>query len=114
MPGPDQRKVNGDGKSVYTDQAVTDFCGELFMFRDIAKKVGPDLTTANWQKTVDKLGPIALVPDKFASLCKGKYAADDGFRLVSFDSTLGTNGDWKPVTTIKDASGGVCTKNAGS
>jgi ABC-type branched-subunit amino acid transport system substrate-binding protein len=113
VPGPDDRKVNGDGKQVYTDQAVTDFCGELFMFRDIAKKVGPNLTTANWQKTVDKLGPIALVPDKFASLCKGKYAAEDSFRLVSYDSSLGTNGDWKKLTPVKDASGGKCAKAAG-
>ena len=80
------------------------------MFRDIAKKVGPDLTTANWQKTVDKLGPIALVPDKFASLCKGKYAAEDSFRLVSYDSSLGANGDWKKLTPIKDASNGKCAK----
>jgi ABC-type branched-subunit amino acid transport system substrate-binding protein len=113
VPGPDARKVNSDGKSVYTDQAVTDFCGELFMFRDIAKKVGPNLTVANWQKTVNTLGPIALVPDKFASLCKGKYAAEDTFRLVSYDSTLGTNGDWKKVTPVKDASGGKCAKAAG-
>jgi ABC-type branched-subunit amino acid transport system substrate-binding protein len=110
VPGPDERKVDSNGKSVYTDQAVTDFCGELFMFRDIAKKVGPDLTTANWQKTVDKIGPIALVPDKFASLCKGKYAAEDTFRLVSYDSSLGTNGDWKKITPVKDASGGKCAK----
>ena len=41
VPGPDERKVDSNGKTVYTDQAVTDFCGELFMFRDIAKKVGP-------------------------------------------------------------------------
>jgi ABC-type branched-subunit amino acid transport system substrate-binding protein len=112
VPGPDDRKVNSDGKQVYTDQAVTDFCGELFMFRDIAKKVGPNLTTANWQKTVDKLGPIALVPDKFASLCKGKYAAEDSFRLVSYDSSLGTSGDWKKLTPVKDASGGKCAKSA--
>jgi ABC-type branched-subunit amino acid transport system substrate-binding protein len=112
VPGPDQRKTDSNGKSVYTDQAVTDFCGELFMFRDIAKKVGPNLTTANWQKTVNTLGPIALVPDKFASLCKGKYAAEDSFRLVSYDSSLGTNGDWKKVTPIKDGSGGKCAKAA--
>jgi ABC-type branched-subunit amino acid transport system substrate-binding protein len=110
VPGPDERKVDSNGKSVYTDQAVTDFCGELFMFRDIAKKVGPDLTVANWQKTVNTLGPIALVPDKFASLCKGKYAAEDSFRLVSYDSSLGTNGDWKKLTPIKDASNGKCAK----
>jgi ABC-type branched-subunit amino acid transport system substrate-binding protein len=113
VPGPDQRKTDSNGKSVYTDQAVTDFCGELFMFRDIAKKVGPNLTVANWQKTVDKLGPIALVPDKFASLCKGKYAAEDDFQLVSYTSTVGPNGDWKTLTPIKDASGGKCAKAAG-
>jgi ABC-type branched-subunit amino acid transport system substrate-binding protein len=113
VPGPDERKTDSNGKSVYTDQAVTDFCGELFMFRDIAKKVGPNLTTANWQKTVDKLGPIALVPDKFASLCKGKYAAEDDFQLVSYSSTVGPNGDWKTLTPIKDASGGKCAKAAG-
>jgi ABC-type branched-subunit amino acid transport system substrate-binding protein len=113
VPGPDERKTDSNGKSVYTDQAVTDFCGELFMFRYIAKKVGPNLTTANWQKTVDKLGPIALVPDKFASLCKGKYAAEDDFQLVSYSSTVGPNGDWKTLTPIKDASGGKCAKAAG-
>jgi ABC-type branched-subunit amino acid transport system substrate-binding protein len=112
VPGPDERKVDSDGKTVETDQAVTDFCGELFMFRDIAKKVGPNLTVANWQKTVNKLGPIALVPDKFASLCKGKYAAEDSFRLVSYDSSIGGSGDWKKLTPIKDASGGKCTTAA--
>jgi len=114
VPGPDQRKVDSDGKSIYTDQAVTDFCGELFMFRDIAKKVGPNLTTANWQKTVNSLGSIALVPDKFASLCKGKYAAEDTFRLVTYDPSAGTNGDWKSLTPLKDASGGKCTGKAAS
>jgi ABC-type branched-subunit amino acid transport system substrate-binding protein len=113
VPGPDQRKVDSNGKSVYTDQAVTDFCGELFMFRDIAKKVGPDLTVANWKKTVDKFGTIDLVPDKFASLCKGKYAAEDDFQLVSYDSSVGANGDWKTVTPVKDASGGKCAKATG-
>jgi ABC-type branched-subunit amino acid transport system substrate-binding protein len=110
VPGPDQRKVNSSGKQIYTDQAVTDFCGELFMFRDIAKKVGPNLTTANWQKTVNTLGPIALVPDKFSSLCKGKYAAEDTFRLVAYSSSVPPNGDWKSLTPLKDASGGKCAK----
>ena len=113
VPGPDERKTDSNGKSVYTDQAVTDFCGEQFMFRDIAKKVGPNLTVANWQKTVNTLGPIALVPDKFASLCKGKYAAEDDFQLVSYSSSAGPNGDWKTITPIKDASGGKCAKAAG-
>ena len=50
------------------------------------------------------------MPDKFASLCKGKYAAEDSFRLVSYDSSLGTTGDWKKLTPIKDASNGKCAK----
>jgi hypothetical protein len=64
----------------------------------------------NWQKTVDSFGPIDLPPDKFASLCKGKYAAEDSFRLVSYDSSIGASGNWKTVTPVKDASGGKCTK----
>jgi ABC-type branched-subunit amino acid transport system substrate-binding protein len=114
VPGPDDEKVDSNGKKVQTDVAVVDFCGELFMFRDIAEKVGPDLTVANWQKTVNPLGPIAIVPDKYASLCKGKYAAEDSFRIVSYDSSLGTDGDWKQVTPIKDASGGKCAAKAAS
>jgi hypothetical protein len=74
--------------------------------------VGPDLTIKNWQKTVNSFGKISLVPTEIASLCKGKYAADDGFRLVEFDSKKGASGDWNPVTPVKDASGGVCTKAA--
>jgi len=40
----------------------------------------------------------------FASVHTGKYDADDGFRLVAFDSTTGSKGDFKPVTPIQDAS----------
>jgi hypothetical protein len=110
VPGPDESPVNAKGKKVELYIAVSDFCGELFMFRDIATKVGADLTTKNWQKTVDNYGSIDLVSTTIASLCKGKYAADDAFRLAAFDSKTGDDGDWKAVTPIKDASGGKCTK----
>ena len=107
VPGPDQAETNSQGKKVQLSIAVTDFCGELFMFRDIAEKVGPNLTIKNWQKTVDKLGPIELVATDIASLCKGKYAADDAARLVTFSSSAGNGtGDWEPATDITDASGG--------
>ena len=114
VPGPDESETNSAGKKVELSIAVTDFCGELFMFRDIAEKVGPNLTIKNWQKTVDKFGSIELVPTQIASLCEGKYAADDAFRLVSFDSGTGTQGDWEKVTAIQDASGGQCTGKAAS
>jgi ABC-type branched-subunit amino acid transport system substrate-binding protein len=109
VPGPDEAATSSKGKTIELATAVTDFCGELFMFRDIAEKVGPNLTIKNWQKTVDKLGPIELVPTDIASLCKGKYAADDASRLVKYDSSLGTSGDWDPITDLEDASGGKCT-----
>jgi len=110
--GPAEEKIV-DGKKVQIDVAITDFCSELFMFRTIADKVGPNLTTANWQKTVDGFGTIDLVPTPFASLCKGKYAADDAFRLVTFDPSVGQSGDWKSVTPVRDASGGACAKSSG-
>jgi hypothetical protein len=49
------------------------------------------------------------VSTDIASLCKGKYAADDAFALVKFDSSLGETGDWAPVTEVEDASGGTCS-----
>ena len=64
VPGPDERATTSDGKSINTDQAVTDACGDLFMFKEIAEKVGPNLTVKNWQKTVDTFGKIDLPPDK--------------------------------------------------
>jgi hypothetical protein len=112
LKGPDEAEVNSKGKTVQTYIAVQDFCGELMMFKTIAEKVGPNLTIKNWQKAVDKFGKISLVSTRIASLCKGKYAADDAFRLAEFSSTEGEDGDWKAITAVKDTSGGKCTKAA--
>jgi ABC-type branched-subunit amino acid transport system substrate-binding protein len=106
--GPDELTAGPDGKTEELYIAVTDFCNELMMFKAIAEKVGPDLTIENWQKTVDEFGAIDLTSTDIASLCEGKYAADDAFRLVQFDSTVGEQGDWKAVTDVEDASGGAC------
>jgi ABC-type branched-subunit amino acid transport system substrate-binding protein len=114
VPGPDERAKTSDGKNINLDQAVTDACGDLMMFKEIAEKVGKNLTVKNWQKTVNSFGKIDLPPDKFASLCKGKYAAEDSFRLVAYDSSLGEQGDWKSLTPVKDASGGKCTTASGT
>jgi len=80
------------------------------MFKEIAEKVGPNLTAKNWQKTVDSFGPIDLPPNQFASLCKGKYGAQDDFQLVAYDSSIGKSGDWKSLTPIKDVPTKVCAK----
>ena len=102
--GPDQVKPGPDGKTAQIYQAVEDFCQEINMFKDIAVKAGPNLTNATWSSAVDNFGKINLTGVEFASLGHGKFDADDGFRLVSFDSTIPPQGDWKPLTQLQDAS----------
>ncbi len=106
--GPDELQVDAQGKKQQVYIAVGDFCGELVMFKSIAEQVGPELTNVNWQAAVDEFGAIDLVGTNIASLCAGKYAADDEFRLVEWDSTIGEAGDWSPLTDVQDASGGTC------
>ena len=95
-----------DGTGRERVQAACSMCHSL----DYILMNSPFQDRAAWQKTVDKYGSIDLVSTRIASLCKGKYAADDAFRLGAFDSTAGDSGDWVAVTPIKDASGGKCTK----
>jgi ABC-type branched-subunit amino acid transport system substrate-binding protein len=108
VPGPDNRKMTSDGKSINTDQALTDACGDLTMFKAIAEKAGANLTTKSWQNAVKSFGTIALPSDKYASLCTGKYGAEDDFQLVAYDSSIGSSGDWKSLTAIKDVPTKVC------
>ncbi len=108
--GPSEVKKDKDGKRIEVYTGVTDFCGELTMFKMIAERAGGRLTNDSWIAAVNSYGPIQLVPTNYASLCTGKYAADDAARLVSFDSTIGAKGDWKPITEIGDASNGACKK----
>ena len=51
-------------------------------------------------------GKITLVTSPFGSLTEGKYDADDALRLVAFDSTIPANGDFKPLTELKDIGSG--------
>jgi hypothetical protein len=110
--GPDEVQPGPDGKTEEIYVAVQDYCNELFMFRTIAEKVGPNLNNTNWTKVVDGFGKIDLASTPIASLCKDKYAADDAFRLAEFDSSIGKSGDYKALTPVKDASGGKCTKES--
>jgi hypothetical protein len=102
--GPDELKPGPDGKLVQVWQAVRDFCGYLAMFSQIADKAGPDLTNATWTAAANSYGEMKLPSSVFASVHTGKYDADDGFRLVAFDSTIGNKGDFKPLGPIQDAS----------
>lgn len=101
--GPNDVKPGPDGHTVQTYQAVEDFCGELDMFKQIATKAGANLTNDTWTAAVNGFGSIHLVGSTYASLHQGKYDASDGFRLVSFDSTIPPQGDWKGLSPILNA-----------
>ena len=66
-----------------------------------ADKVGKPLNITNWTNAVNNLGSFnAPGNGQFASLKTGKYDMDDTFRLVQFDSSIGTTGDYKSLTEI--------------
>jgi hypothetical protein len=100
--GPAEVAPGPDGQRVEIYQAVVDYCGELYMFKDIADKAGPNLTNESWTQAVNEFGTIDLVSAKIASLKEGKYDAEDGFRLIAFDSSIGNKGDWKGLTELID------------
>jgi ABC-type branched-subunit amino acid transport system substrate-binding protein len=102
--GPDQLKPGPDGKIVQVWLAVSDFCDELALFTQIAEKAGPNLTNDTWTTAANNFGEIQLPETVYSSIHAGKYDADDGFRLAVFDSTVGSKGDFKPLTPIEDAS----------
>jgi hypothetical protein len=82
-------------------RSINDACVLLSMVKTIGDKAGPYLNTTNWVNAVDNLGPFVVRgAGPYNSLRKGKYDADDTFRLVEFDSSLGENGDYRPLTPI--------------
>jgi hypothetical protein len=74
------------------------------MFTQIAERAGPDLTNSTWTQAADNFGEIQLPETVYGSIHTGKYDADDGFRLVAFDSTIGSKGDFRALSPIEDAS----------
>jgi hypothetical protein len=101
---PKDLKPGKDGKRAEIYITVQDACGDLTFFKVIAEKVGKYLNINNWTNTVNTFGDMGgkLVSTEFASLGTGKYDASNGFSLVSFDSSLGTQGDWKKLTPLAD------------
>ena len=99
VPGP-------NGKTLGTYDLIEDACTLTTMFADIAKKAGPHLNNATWTDAVNNYGKIRDMNTRYASLHKGKYDADDTFRLVAFDSSIGPKGDWRQVTPVEDVGSG--------
>jgi hypothetical protein len=107
LKGPDEVDIVDD-KRVEQYVAVTDFCGEVMMFKQIAEKAGANLTNDTWVEAVNSFGAMELPSTDAASICADKYAADDAFRVVRFDEDATEAGDWVPAGEIIDASGGFC------
>jgi hypothetical protein len=102
--GPADLKPDAAGKLVQVWEQVRDFCGDLGLFTQIAGKAGPDLTNDTWSQAASAYGEIKVPDTPYASVHAGKFDANDGFRLVVFDSTIGAKGDFKALTPVLDAS----------
>jgi hypothetical protein len=105
---PKDLKAGKDGKRAEIYITVQDACGDTTFFKVIAEKVGKYLNINNWTNTVNTFGDMGgkLVSTEFASLGEGKYDASNGFSLVSFDSSIGVQGDWKKLTPLADVTKG--------
>jgi hypothetical protein len=99
---PEDLKPDADGKRAEVWITVSDACTDLRMFKAIAEKAGADLTNDSWTAAVDDFGEITIPGQEFSSLTEGKYDAEDGFRLVEYDPTIGDDGDWAAVTEIEN------------
>jgi hypothetical protein len=99
VPGP-------NGKTLDTYGSINDACQLLTLMQEIGARVGKNLNDANWVKAVDHYGPIRdYGAGVYASLHTGKYDDNDTFRLEEFDSKLGQDGEWKPVTKLENVPG---------
>jgi ABC-type branched-subunit amino acid transport system substrate-binding protein len=99
IPGP-------NGKTLDTYGSINDACQLLSMLQEIGNRVGKNLNDKNWVSTVNHYGKIIdYGAGQYASLHTGKYDDNDTFRLEEYSSTLGPQGDWKPITPLVDVPG---------
>ena len=99
IPGP-------GGKTIDVYNTIEDACTLTVLFHDIADKAGPTLNNDSWANAVANYGQIRVMDSKYGSLHTGKYDADNTFRLVEFDSSIGAKGDWREITPVQDVGGG--------
>jgi ABC-type branched-subunit amino acid transport system substrate-binding protein len=90
------------GKHDGTHDTINDACSDITMFAAIARRVGPVLNNANWEKTVSSFGSVPDMENEWGSLHAGKYDADDTFGLAAFDSSIPPKGDFRSITPVVD------------
>ncbi len=97
---------SADGKNIIDNWGTaSDACQLLWFFHDIGDKVGQYLNNNNWVNTVNTFGEITnRTTGPYSSIHEGKYSAEDNWRLQEYDSTIGDDGDWKPLTPLQNIS----------
>ena len=86
--------------------SINDACQLVTMFHDIGQRVGRDLDNTNWVNTVNTYGPITnRGSGPYSSLTKGKYDAEDDWRLEQIDTSLPPDGQFRPMTPLQDITG---------
>jgi hypothetical protein len=86
--------------------AINDACQIVTMFHDIGQRVGTYLNNDNWVNTVNTFGPITnRGSGPYSSLTKGKYDAEDDWRLEELDTSLPPDGQFRPLTPLEDITG---------
>jgi hypothetical protein len=94
-------------KTLGTYGTINDACQLVSMFTDIGDRVGKWLNNTNWTSTVNSFGEIPnRGSGQYSSLHTGKYEAEDNWRLLGFDSSIGADGNWKPLTPIENETTG--------
>ena len=106
VPGPDEETTNSNGKTVELDIAVTDFCGELFMFQTIAEKVGSGPHDQELAEDRQQLRQDRPRAHRHRVAVQGQVRGRRRVPARELRLDDGPDGDWKAVTPIKDASGG--------
>ena len=85
---------------------INDACQIVTMFHDIGQRVGPDLNNANWVNTINTYGPITnRGSGPYSSLTKGKYDAEDDWRLEQIDTSLPPDGQFRSITPLQVITG---------
>jgi hypothetical protein len=107
-PGPNDVIPYKGSKTQTLDTygAINDACQLVSMFHDIGQRVGTYLNNTNWVNTVNTFGPITnRGSGPYSSLTKGKYDAEDDWRLEQIDTSLPPDGQFRPLTALQDITG---------
>ncbi len=106
-PNSQEVLTTPDGKNLDTYGNITDACQLVTLFHDIALRAGKNLNADSWAAAENSYGKINDPGSgPYASLHQGKYDIDDSFALVALDTSIGAKGDWRPLTPVRDVTGG--------